>query len=104
MTTNGKQQAQAARDYFHTHHITFDELYCSTAERCSDTLEIVSGRADYTRLKGLKEFNFGRMEGKPEYLHPNREPNQKGHGDFFLKYDGESETQVRERLVILFFV
>ena len=30
----------------------------STAERCSDTLEIVSGRADYTRLKGLKEFNF----------------------------------------------
>ena len=98
LTTNGKQQAQAARDYFHTHHITFDELYCSTAERCSDTLEIVSGRADYTRLKGLKEFNFGRMEGKPEYLHPNREPNQKGHGDFFLKYDGESDTQVRERV------
>lgn len=92
LTTNGKQQAQAARDYFHAHHITFDKLYCSTAERCSDTLEIVSGRADYTRLKGLKEFNFGRMEGKPEYLHPNREPNQKGHGDFYLKYDGESET------------
>ena len=38
------------------------------------------------------------MEGKPEYLHPNREPNQKGHGDFYLKYDGESETQVRERV------
>nr|WP_270335794.1 histidine phosphatase family protein [Streptococcus macedonicus] len=32
------------------------------------------------------------------YLHPNREPNQKGHGDFYLKYDGESETQVRERV------
>ena len=98
LTTTGTEQAKPAYDYFETNSISFVDLLWSTAERCSDTLEIVSERKDYARLKGLKEFNFGRMEGKPEYLHPNRKPDQHGHGNFYLQYDGESEEQVMNRV------
>ena len=31
---------------------SFDHYYCSTAERSSDTLELVAPGASYTRLKG----------------------------------------------------
>ncbi len=32
--------------------------------------EIVSERTDYSRLKGLKEWNFGVIEAHQEYLNP----------------------------------
>ena len=52
-------------------HIQIDDAYCSTSERASDTLEIVTHHnMPYTRLKGLKEMNFGVFEGKDECLNP----------------------------------
>ena len=98
LTELGRSQAEQARAYFEQNGIHFDYLYSSTSERACETLELVSKRSDYKRLKGLKEFNFGRMEGKPEYLHPNRRSEQKGHGDFYLQYDGESDSQLEERV------
>lgn len=92
LTEKGIKQAQKARDYFSKKGITFDHAYCSTSERCSDTLELIVDMP-YTRLKGLKEWNFGAFEGKDECLNP-----KLPYGDFFKQYGGEGEMELRERV------
>ena len=63
LTELGIKQAIAARELIKD--IPFDHYYSSTAERASDTLEIVTeGKVPYTRLKGLKERGFGLFEGE----------------------------------------
>lgn len=70
LTELGIAQAKAARDYFEQEGIRFDSIYSSTQERACDTAELVTGRKDYIRLKGLKEWNFGSFEAHQEYLNP----------------------------------
>ena len=89
-TTLGIKQAQMAKEYFT--NITFDHAYASTSERASDTLEIITDMP-YTRLKGLKEWNFGAFEGKDECLNP-----KLPYGDFFKQFGGEGELELRERM------
>lgn len=48
----------------------------------------------YTRLKGLKEWNFGAFEGKDECLNP-----PLPYGDFFVPFGGESQQQLVQRMV-----
>lgn len=92
LTALGIKQATIAGDYFEG--IELDHLYSSTSERSCDTLEIVTkNRLPYTRLKGLKEMDFGLFEGESEDLNPQDK------STFFLQYGGESREQVRERLV-----
>lgn len=94
LTNLGIEQAQIAGEYFKDKGI--DHAYSSTSERTSDTLENILGKSfNYTRLKGLKEMNFGIYEGESEDLNPNRAAFE----TFFLDYGGESRTQVRERMV-----
>lgn len=94
LTPLGIAQAEAAREYLKD--VCFDHAYCSTSERCSDTLEIVTkNKLPYQRLKGLKEMNFGMFEGESEDLNPDHEAFE----TFFVQYGGESSTMVRERLV-----
>lgn len=96
LTEQGIQQAKNVATYFDNIELT--HAYCSTSERCSDTLEIVTkGALNYTRLKGLKEMNFGLFEGESEDLNP--KISKDGYGDFFLQYGGESSDQVRDRMV-----
>ena len=96
LTEIGIQQAQIAGTYFSNNQIEIDHAYSSTSERASDTLEIVTdNRISYQRLKGLKEWNFGAFEGESEYLNP-----PIPYGDFFEKFGGESEEQMRERIAI----
>ena len=60
LTEIGIKQAEVAGKWFDDNHIQIDDAYCSTSERASDTLEIVTHHnMPYTRLKGLKEMNFG---------------------------------------------
>lgn len=92
LTEQGRKQALVARQYFQEQAIQFDGAFCSTAERASDTLELITDQP-YTRMKGLKEWHFGRFEGQDEFLNP-----AQPYGDFFLQYGGESEDQVQERL------
>lgn len=47
----------------------------------------------YTRLKGLKEWNFGRFEGEPEFLNP-----ALPYGDFFVPFGGEGEKDFQQRV------
>lgn len=44
LTELGKEQARAARRYFEENGICFDRAYCSTSERCSDTLELITSQ------------------------------------------------------------
>lgn len=93
LTPLGIKQAKAAGAYFKEQGITFDHAYSSTSERASDTLELITDMP-YTRLKGLKEWNFGTIEGESEDLNSSLP-----YGDFFKTYyGGEGEMEVRERL------
>lgn len=95
LTDLGIKQAKVAGEYFK--NIPLDHAYSSTSERCCETLEIVTdNRIPYTRLKGLKEMNFGIFEGESEDLNPK---DKVVFGTFFLDYGGESREQVRERMV-----
>ena len=95
LTQLGIKQAKIASEYFKDNQITFDHAYSSTSERACDTLEIVTdGKMPYTRVKGLKEWNFGAFEGKDECLNP-----KLPYGDFFKQFGGDSEMELRERMV-----
>ena len=92
LTELGIKQAEIAAN-----KITFDHCYASTSERACDTLEIVTHhKYPYTRVKGLKEWNFGRFEAMDEFLNP---PVPHGYGDFFVQYGGESQQQVQDRMI-----
>ena len=93
LTPLGIKQAQMAKEYFT--NITLDHAYASTSERASDTLEIITDMP-YTRLKGLKERNFGMFEGESEDLNPNFD--DFGYDDLFPHYGGERKEDVLKRL------
>jgi probable phosphoglycerate mutase len=99
LTELGKKQAEIAANYFKDNHIIFDHAYCSTSERTSDTLEIVLDTIEspmpYTRLKGLKEINFGTYEGESEDLKPKTIEELE---TFFVPFGGEDRGAVRERM------
>ncbi len=95
LTPLGIKQAQIARQHFLDLGITFDHAYSSTSERACDTLEIVTDhQMPYTRLKGLKELNYGTFEGKEEFAHPKLPFN-----DYFVAYGGESDASLRKRMI-----
>lgn len=96
LTQNGINQAKKVGQYFKEHNITFDHAYCSTSERCSDTLELVTDMP-YTRLKGLKEQFYGEMEAESERL--NRHLSPKDCETFYLQYGGESSNTTKDRMV-----
>ncbi|MBC1936720.1 histidine phosphatase family protein [Listeria grandensis] len=93
LTELGIQQANIASSYFKVNGIVFTKAYSSTSERACDTLERITNM-DYTRLKGLKEWNFGTFEGESEDLNP-----PLPYGDFFAGFGGEREMDFRARLV-----
>ncbi|KRM78642.1 phosphoglycerate mutase [Lapidilactobacillus dextrinicus DSM 20335] len=96
LTALGIDQAKQARAFIQD--VTFDHAYCSTQERASDTLEIVTeNQISYTRLKGLKEYDFGVFEGQSEQLNP-KITGDNGYGDFFVQFGGESADQVAQRM------
>lgn len=96
LTDLGIQQAKTAGKYFTDNRINFDAAYCSTAERSSDTLELVTSMP-YTRLKGLRELSFGKFEGEPEFLHPKSDP-VKHFGDYYVQFGGEDDFVAQKRV------
>ena len=100
LTELGQNQARQAGAYLQGRGIRFGHLYSSTQERASDTLELVSGRTDYTRLKGIKEWNFGLFEAQPERLQPKFRPGATSFEDLFVPYGGEGVDQVGERVLV----
>ncbi|WP_395387205.1 histidine phosphatase family protein [Pediococcus parvulus] len=95
LTPKGIQQAQNVSKYFDD--INLDHAYCSTSERASDTLEIVTKHTmPYTRLKDLREMNFGAFEAESEALNPK---SHEAYNTFFVAYGGESTDQVTQIMV-----
>ncbi len=92
LTPLGIRQAQGARKALE--NIVFDHYYCSTAERCSDTLELITSEP-YVRLKGLKERYFGTFEGESEDLNPPFEY----YDTLFPLFGGETGEEVARRMV-----
>ena len=92
LTKLGIYQATKARDYFKENNITFTNAFSSTAERTSDTLEIITD-ITYKRIKDLREWNFGTLEGESEALNP-----PLPYKDFFKQYDGETQDELIERI------
>ena len=95
LTALGVRKAQAARRWFEENGISFDHAYCSTSERCSDTLELITSQS-YTRLKGLKEMFYGQLEGESERLSCN---GPKACETYYLQFGGESSNTTRDRMV-----
>ena len=95
LTEKGKQQAIQAGQYFKEHGITFDHAYCSTSERCSDTLELITDMP-YQRLKGLKEMYYGELEGESERLNCKT---PKECETYYLQFHGESSNDVKDRMM-----
>ncbi len=95
LTDMGKRQAEAVKDYFEKHAISFDHAYCSTSERCSDTLERITNMP-YTRLKGLKEMFYGELEAESERLASKDAVECE---TYYLRFGGESSNAVRDRMI-----
>ncbi|MDR0199370.1 MAG: histidine phosphatase family protein [Streptococcaceae bacterium] len=94
LTEKGMAQAKIAGEWFTAHKVTLDAAASSTQERASDTLELVAPGMPYARLKGIKEWNFGRFESQPEFLNP-----VVPYGDFFKYAGGESMDEVSARML-----
>ncbi len=93
LTQLGIEQARYSKKYIDSLGLDFDHAYCSTSERCCDTMEILTDMP-YTRKKGLKEWNFGILDGEPEYLNPPLAE----YDEFFSTHGGESRAQLVKRM------
>lgn len=96
LTELGERQAAWVRDYFIEKGIDFDHAYCSTSERCCDTLEIIT-KMPYTRTKKLKEMCYGLLEG--ESLDLSALGDRKREEVYYLQFGGSSSLDVRDRMV-----
>ncbi|MCH1723100.1 histidine phosphatase family protein [Lactococcus formosensis] len=72
LTQKGIDDALKAGERLRAKQLCFDAFYSSTQERASDTLELLFPNQAYSRLKGLKEMNFGAYEAHIDYLEPMR--------------------------------
>ncbi len=95
LTERGRAQAASVRRYLEAEGVQLDHAYCSTQERACDTLEIACD-LPYTRLKGIKEMNFGEFEGAPGYLQPH---GPAWYETFYEQFGGESASQVSARMI-----
>ncbi len=94
LTEEGIEQARVTGEWLRTRGITFDHAYSSTSERACDTLEIVVPGMPYERMKGLKEWYFGKFEGITEDVNI-----KAPFGDFYVQFGGESQDEFRARLM-----
>ena len=93
LTQNGIDQALAAKAWFISHNVHFDEVYSSTAERACDTAELVTGGQPYTRRKDLKEIFLGTKEAAPNAENPTYP-----YGDYFVQFGGEGLDAFTRRI------
>lgn len=93
LTHLGIYQAKQAAEYFEDKQIMFDVAYTSTSQRAIDTLEIITTQP-YIRMKELREWNFGSLEGESEELNP-----PLPYGEYFTSFGGESEVEVSQRII-----
>jgi broad specificity phosphatase PhoE len=62
LSSEGKAQVVKLRERLRLKNC-FDKIYCSDRKRALQTKAILFGRINFARVKGLREINFGALEG-----------------------------------------
>ena len=95
LTARGCEQALATRAAFEDRGVTFDHVYSSPLGRARYTAELIVGEDQPVELvDDLREWHFGSLEGTS-----NREMPAQPWGDYPVAFGGESEGELRERMV-----
>ena len=95
LTARGRKQALATRAAFEDRGVTFDHVYSSPLGRARCTAGLIVGEDQPVELvDDLREWHLGSLEGTS-----NREMPAQPWGDYPVVFGGESEGQLRERMV-----
>ena len=95
LTVRGREQALATRAAFEARGISFDHAYSSPLGRARCTAELIVGEGRSIELvDDLREWHLGSLEGTS-----NREMPAQPWGDYPVAFGGESEGELRTRMV-----
>lgn len=95
LTARGREQALATRAAFEARGISFDHAYSSPLGRARCTAELIVGEGRSIELvDDLREWHLGSLEGTS-----NREMPAQPWGDYPVAFGGESEGELRARMV-----
>ena len=95
LTERGREQALATRTAFAARGVAFDHVYSSPLGRARRTAELIVGEGRSIALvDDLREWHLGSLEGTS-----NRKMPAQSWGDYPVAFGGESETQLRARMV-----
>lgn len=95
LTARGREQALATRAAFKDRGVTFDHVYSSSLGRARHTAELIVGEGRSIELvDDLREWHLGSLEGTS-----NRDMPPQPWGDYPVVFGGESEAQLRARMV-----
>lgn len=95
LTARGREQALTTRAAFEARGVTFDHAYSSPLGRARCTAELIVGVGQPVELvDDLREWHLGSLEGTS-----NREMPAQPWGDYPAAFGGESEAQLRARMV-----
>lgn len=95
LTARGREQALATRAAFAARDLAFDYVYSSPLGRARRTAELIVGEGRSIALvDDLREWHLGSLEGTS-----NREMPPQPWGEYPVAFGGESEAQLRARMV-----
>lgn len=95
LTARGREQALATRATFEDSGVIFDHVYSSPLGRARCTAELIVGEGRSIELvDDLREWHLGLLEGTS-----NREMPTQPWGDYPVAFGGESESELRARIV-----
>ena len=95
LTARGREQALTTRAAFKDRGVTFDHVYSSPLGRARGTAELIVGEGRSIELvDDLREWHLGSLEGTS-----NREMPALPWVDYPVAFGGESEGELRERMV-----
>ena len=95
LTERGREQALSTRAAFAARGVAFDHVYSSPLGRARRTAELIVGEGRSIALvDDLREWHLGSLEGTS-----NRKMPPQPWGDFPVAFGGESESELRARMV-----
>jgi broad specificity phosphatase PhoE len=105
LTDKGREQARLTRKALAG--LKFDVIYSSDLKRAVETAQIIAGKdvPENHQLPGLRERDFGALEGKPEKLHEEEHEKRVGMSheeNWVYKHvpDTESDHELSDRFVL----
>lgn len=95
LTERGREQALTVRTAFAARGVAFDHVYSSPLGRARRTAELIIGEdRSIALVDNLREWHLGSLEGTS-----NRKMPAQPWGDYPVAFGGESESELRARMV-----